>query len=437
MNGLLYRISLVLTLLGPALHTFGSPSRVSADPVDSRFELAASNGEIARIALKEANRTLSTVIARLQRNSSLIPFQPQNSRWVVNRDAAKVIPALIVAAYLTDPDKLPGSLSEYLRTESSRTSRLLRLPDDVDLATGEFVYPTADPLRIQSGSTSYALGLSAVTSVVGPGPWTERLIHIVDDLFARASVQPTGTIGPIPSGDAEVNGNLLRILPSLAGWTNDPNYQDWANRIADTYIYGVLPNIGGLPVRSWDFSRDEPKDATFSLDQTSLLSGLAHLGRLEALQSVVLAGKFRPVLRNAAAAIYNESKDGGFYRQMDPDGKGGYTANQKSGLIAQPALQAGLLKFARATRETSLELRVLESVRQLPTFYDRAEGESLTSDFPEVIDLFATLSSPTTELAWLDGRSWAFSNSLTPNRVLLNVSRVLPLLRGVKPPEFG
>jgi hypothetical protein len=85
--------------------------------------------------------------------------------------------------------------------------------------------------------------------------------------------------GRIPSGSAEVCGELLQSLSRYYCATADPRFLQWAFRIGDAWIFGVLPYNNGLPCHTWNFVEGKPENASLSLSDhgNEILFGLSEL----------------------------------------------------------------------------------------------------------------------------------------------------------------
>jgi len=75
-----------------------------------------------------------------------------------------------------------------------------------------------------------------LTEYLGPSPWADRMIAIMDDVWAHAAVETT--FGSLPSLNVEVNGEQLQVLSRLYWMTGEQKYLDWAIRLGDYYLLG-------------------------------------------------------------------------------------------------------------------------------------------------------------------------------------------------------
>jgi hypothetical protein len=102
-----------------------------------------------------------------------------------------------------------------------------------------------------------------------------------------AAVMEQGAVptpfGPIPDAGAELNGDVLQSLVRLATMTGDRRFLEWAERIGDAYVEGVLPRNHGLPGYTWDFLKNEGPDRLRLRDHgNEIVVGLTLLHALEA-----------------------------------------------------------------------------------------------------------------------------------------------------------
>jgi len=76
--------------------------------------------------------------------------------------------------------------------------------------------------RYHFGSAEYIKdGLIPLTEWLGPSPWSERLIAILDDIWKYAPVETP--YGRICSDNPEVNGDMLQALSRIFWTTGDKN----------------------------------------------------------------------------------------------------------------------------------------------------------------------------------------------------------------------
>ncbi len=171
--------------------------------------------------------------------TGLIPenLRPQGATWTPENAAADNYPFLVLSAALVAPELFQGPLRAMLDTERKLTSRLDRLPDAWSLTQQTFLRKELDLERLLFGASEYVKdGLLPLTEWLGPSPWSERLIEILDDIWKHAPVETP--FGPIPSTNVEVNGEQLQTLCRIYWMTGEPKYLEWAMRLGDFYLLG-------------------------------------------------------------------------------------------------------------------------------------------------------------------------------------------------------
>jgi hypothetical protein len=145
---------------------------------------------------------------------------------------------MVLTAALTDWSMYKGRMRDILRTETRLTSRIGSLPDTYSFSRQGFLTPKPDVNRIIFGSSEYIKdGLLPLTEWIGPSPWSERMIRILDDLWARAPIETK--YGYIVSNNQEINGEMLQTLSRIYWMTGDRKYLDWAIRLGDFYLLDV------------------------------------------------------------------------------------------------------------------------------------------------------------------------------------------------------
>ena len=361
------------------------------------FETAQKNSLQARKALGLAHRFLQDWIARKDPRSALIRSGPDGDRWTVQTTATQLYPQMVLASWFTEPEHLSVLLRQTLQDEIRLTSRVLRLPDDYALAADRFLQALPDTGRIQMSAVRYAAdGLSAITAVVGSGVWSARTQAIVDDLLAQANVSTPYADGPMLSGDVEINGNLLLLLPQLAGYTQDFTYLDWARRIGDVYCLGILPGNGGLPARLWDFGASKARNASLPLDEIGLpiVKGLALLFAQEAALASERAERYLPVLSRMFNVLLTHARtpEGVFFARIEPDRGGGYAVDRKNRTPAWPGLLAAALVFSQASGNTAYVPPVRDALSAIPEVHTRLWGNRpgiMATSLPDILDLYA------------------------------------------------
>ena len=272
-----------------ALGFAGAPLAQDPKPEPRDLHLGGNNGPwieelclpdrplVAREAFRRAKGVLDGWWTTRDPGTGLLPRQVNQPVWAPADNAADLLPFLFLAARFTEPERVPELLEVY-SAELRLTTRLGWLPDWYSIAERRFRDATPDVPRIIFGATEYAKdGLNPLIELDGPGLWQARMAQLLDGVFEVAPVP--SDFGMLPSGSAEVNGELLQTLTRFHFLTGDVKYIEWAERLGDAYCLEVLPKGGGLPAHHWDFAQHAAKDDRFSLNDhgNEIVGGLAEL----------------------------------------------------------------------------------------------------------------------------------------------------------------
>jgi arylsulfatase len=218
-----------------------APARARADTrqADRPFARAAENARVASEGFARAHRYLEAWMFHADPKSGLIPRNLARDRdlWNGRDAAADNYPYLVLTAAMTDRDRFHGPLRAMLDSEIRLTSRVDRLGDHFLFSTQSFAHPTIDLERLVFDNTEYVKdGLLPVTEWLGPSPWSDRAIALIDDVWKNARVNTPS--GPVPTLNFEVNGDLLQTCSRLYWFTGDEKYLQWAIRLGDYYLLG-------------------------------------------------------------------------------------------------------------------------------------------------------------------------------------------------------
>ena len=315
---------MLLALLGLlALVPPAAPS-----PMSTRFEVAARNSLLAREGLWRCYRLLHAWLGIADPATGLIPRDLLGASYWNGKDAAADnYPFLVLSAYFTDREAFDGPIRRMLENERKLTARAgwLRLTDDYQLApTPGLRFAVPDAERIFFNSAEYVKdGLLAVTEWLGPSPWSNRAIELVDDSFALAAVEtPFGKV-PLTGRDreigVEVSGDYLQALARLYWFSGrDEKYLEWGARLADLYL---LPEGGHNPIR--DFTtlglRDHACEIINGLSEiyaTMSFAGKAPGGEKWAAKKAAYQPELHALLDRVLEVGRNE--DGLFYNAVNP-----------------------------------------------------------------------------------------------------------------------
>ncbi len=180
--------------------------------------------------------------------TGLIPRNLSTDRdiWNAADAAADNYPFMVLTAALTSPELFAGKMRELLETETRLTCRLDRLPDTWSFSRQGFRSEQIDLSAIIFGASEYTKdGLLPLTEYLGPSPWSDRLLGILDDIWKHAPIETP--FGRIPSENVEINGEQLQVLCRMFWMTGETKYLDWAIRLGDYYLLG-----GNHPTRNME-----------------------------------------------------------------------------------------------------------------------------------------------------------------------------------------
>ena len=219
----------------------GHPGNFSSDETQVIFDRAEMNGKLAN---EGYNRCLKYVHAWLDLADPATGLIPRNINdkqskdiWNAKDCAADNYPFMVLTTALLDQELFNGKMREMLETETNLTSRLGVLPDTYSFSKKGYSKKYVSLSDIIFGSAEYVKdGLIPLTEWLGPSPWSERMIAIIDDVSKYAYVETP--FGNIVSDDPEVNGDMLQSLSRIYWITGDKKYLDQAIRIGDYYLLG-------------------------------------------------------------------------------------------------------------------------------------------------------------------------------------------------------
>ena len=90
------------------------------------------------------------------------------------------------------------------------------------------------------GASEYAKdGLLPLTEWLGPSPWSERMLGMLEDLWKHAEVE--SEVGTIPAKSHEVSGELMQVLARMYYMTGEAVHKEHAYRLAAYFLEHHLP----------------------------------------------------------------------------------------------------------------------------------------------------------------------------------------------------
>ena len=199
-----------------------------------------------------------------------------------------------------------------LRNEIRYTNAEGSIPGNLSLETGELGPPS------MFGAGEYAKdGLLTVTEYLGRTPWYYRMVDMVADAMAHASVE--SRFGKLPAADSELNGDYLQVLARLGNMTGDQRFVDWARRIGDAYIEEVIPGSHDVPSGRWDFAAHTGDQHLRLRDHgNELVVGLVLQYANEQRWKTPRAETWRPVItRMLDRILASANPDGLLYNEVD------------------------------------------------------------------------------------------------------------------------
>lgn len=291
-------------LLTAALAVLAVPQAPPAAPPFDPALLAEAdrNADFAAEALARCRRYAAAWLALADPASGLIPTNTGGGRdlWTAANSGADNYPFLVLTAALTDRALLEGPLLAMLETERRLTTRAEGLPDDWSFARQDFRHAEPDPHRLLFGASEYVKdGLLPLTEWLGPSPWRERMLELVDAIVASTAW---------PGDDIEIHGEMLQTLSRVYWMTGERRYLERALELGDRYLLGPgHPTRGERPVRLRDHGCE-------------VLSGLCELYVTLRHAEPARAEQYRAPLHEMLDRLLEigRNEDGLFADQVDP-----------------------------------------------------------------------------------------------------------------------
>jgi hypothetical protein len=238
------RIFLVVLMFGAVAGTLAPRSSAQEEAL---FDRAAQNGRLAAEGFERCHRYVTGWLKHADPETGLIPRNLSKGRniWNAPDAAADNYPFMVLTAALIDRPLFEGRMLEMLKTEKRLTARIGSLPDTYTFKVG-LSEREPDLKSIFFGASEYIKdGLLPITEWLGPSPWSERMIAMLDDMWQRAPVDTPH--GKIVSESHEINGEMLQALSRVYWMTGEKRYLDWALRLGDYYLLDK-----NLPTRDVD-----------------------------------------------------------------------------------------------------------------------------------------------------------------------------------------
>lgn len=208
---------------------------------DQILATASKNGPLVNEGFNRCVRFVDAWLEIADSATGLIPRNINDAKskdiWNAKDCAADNYPFMVLTSALLRQDIYKGTMREMLETETRLTSRIGSMPDTYSFSKKGFAVSDTIMSEIIFGSAEYIKdGLIPLTEWLGPSPWSERMISILDDIWKYAPVETP--FGKICSDNPEVNGDMLQSLSRIYWTTGDKKYLEWAERLGDYYLLG-------------------------------------------------------------------------------------------------------------------------------------------------------------------------------------------------------
>jgi len=249
-----------------------APLADSASETEKAFREAEANGRLAAEAFYRCRRYVDGWLAHADPVTGLIPRNLGQDRDLWNgRDAgADNYPFMVLTCALLDRPMFEGRMLDMLRTETRVTRRLDRLGDQYRFSTRAFAHEQLDLERLVFDNAEYVKdGLIPLTEWLGPSPWSERMVGLIEDIWKHAAVDTP--FGALPTLVLEVNGDLLQACSRLYWFTGEDRFLDWAIRLGDYYLLG-----NHHPTRDFEQLRFSDHDCEIINGLSELYFAVAH-----------------------------------------------------------------------------------------------------------------------------------------------------------------
>ncbi|MCF8364091.1 MAG: hypothetical protein K9G70_15880, partial [Prolixibacteraceae bacterium] len=202
---------------------------------------AIENGQQANEGFERSLHFTEAWLTKTDSETGLISTNLTNKTdvWEPHNSAADNYAFMVLTAYLLDKDLYNGEMLEMLHTEKELTSRIQSLADTWSFSKQDFHSDQPQPGTIIFGTSEYIKdGLVPLMEYIGPSPWNDRMMEMLDDL--QDYMKKTGSLESIyrerMASVEEVNGEMLQTLSRVYWMTGEQRYLDYAVEIGDYYL---------------------------------------------------------------------------------------------------------------------------------------------------------------------------------------------------------
>ena len=305
--------TVIITLLSLVAFLLNSckPGRTFSAEQEELFEQARNNGILVNEGFNRCLNFVQGWLKLADPATGLIPRNINDTRskdiWNAQDCAADNYPFMVLTAALLNPDLFEGRMKEMLNTEIRLTSRLGSLPDTYSFSRKDFAKRDSVLADIIFGSAEYVKdGLMPLTEWLGPSPWSDRMISILNDAWKYALVDTP--FGHIISDNPEVNGDMLQSLSRMYWFTGNAKYLEYAVRLGDYYLLGQ-----NHPTRDFKVLRLRDHGC-------EIVSGLCELYATVSFADANKKEQYKRPLYDMLDRILEvgRNEDGLFYNSIDP-----------------------------------------------------------------------------------------------------------------------
>lgn len=290
----------------------GSGQSLFSTQEKQHFAQAAANGQAANEAFRHSHRYLLGWLTKADSVTGLIPrnLKESNCIWNAWDAAADNYPFMVMTSAILDKPLLETKMRTMLATETRLSSRIGRLPDTYSFCAKTFQNQTIDTSQVIFGSAEYMKdGLLPLTEWLGPSPWSERMLGILEDLDKLIDV-PTKIEGKFFGNSAvvEVNGDLLQVLARMYWMTGNPKWLKWGVQIGDYFLNDAhLPTKASARLRLRDHGCE-------------IVSGLVEMYAVVAAKDPAKKQQWQPYIHEMLNTILAKGRNehGLFYDEINP-----------------------------------------------------------------------------------------------------------------------
>ena len=285
----------------------------------NQFKQAAYlNSILSQEALNRVYQLLKAWEKTIDPGTKLLPtaFPYQEyAYWSAKDTASDFLPFLILASFYLDRD----NINLWVNMITKERKICGPMPCTIKFRPTRVINENLPEAIF--GASEYAKdGLLAISERLGQGEWFWRMEEIMNTIIKEAPIRTKR--GNIPSCETEVNGNVLQVLSRMYWATQNKEYLEMAERIAEAYLFDVFPKTGYLHPQVWDFTKEQaigPSQTTFRDHGNEIIPGLTELYLVEKLSARPQANMYRQPLKKFLDEVLKVSRteDGLWYSHIN------------------------------------------------------------------------------------------------------------------------